>query len=319
MITLTIVHGSNDNKSVYPKGTSLNIRKSPSITGTILIKLPANELAGTVMGEWTGRDDKGFKWYVINMAKSINGKTTGSVREDVIRFTETAPSDNYTVPDISNAASENTGTNAEYISQTEKLIKNVIAIDVIIYKRLILIYHQLQRAKALGIDITKQNIVFNLLVQKYKIRQKKIKEYDVIKTTTPVYPLYQWISDKYGLGVIQIPLAALVISVAIGTLALAYTLYKVFAPVATGQADDLKITGEFQKFFEALPSDKQVLIKADLNQQLKDAYNKGASDSGMSITDIFKWGAVGLIGVFIFNQYSEGKQKREFKQYQKTA
>lgn len=314
MITLTIVHGSNDNKSVYPKGTSLNVRSSPSITAAKLITVPAGINIGTVQGEWTGRDEKNFKWYVIKLVKPVNGKTMGSVREDVIRFDTT--SDNYTVPNISDAVPDDSATSAEYISKTEMLVKNVAAIDVIIYKRLILIYYQLKRAESLGIVLTKQKKVFDLLVQKYKIRQKLIKSFEVVKTETPAYPLYKWISDKFGLGVIQIPAAVIIAVFTIATLATAYLLYKAFAPAASGQADDLKITGEFQKFFEALPADKQALIKADLNAQLKDAYNKGASDSGMSIGDIFKWGAAGLLLVVIYNQFQEGKQKREIK---KTA
>ena len=165
----------------------------------------------------------------------------------------------------------------------------------------------------MGIDITKQKKVFDLFVQKYKIRQKLIKSFETIKTETPAYPLYKWISDKFGLGVIQIPAAVIIAVFTIATLATAYLLYKAFAPAASGQADDLKITGEFQKFFEALPADKQAVIKADLDAQLKDAYNKGASDSGMGIIDILKWTAAGFGIVFIYNLYSEGKSKRELK------
>jgi len=306
MITLKLLHSSNNDKSVYPKGNSLNIRKTPSVKGELLITVPANTYIGTVLGEWTGRDDKGYKWYSVKLFKTINGSSSGSVREDVIRLES--------VPNISDMTPDETNKDSEFIAETEKLVKNVVAIDVIIYKRLILIYAQLIRAKAHGVDITKQMRVFELLVQKYKIRQKIIKSYDVIKTETPVYPLYKWISDKFGLGAIQIPLAVIVIAVAIGTLALAYMIKKAFTPVATGQADDLKITGEFQKFFDSLPADKKEIIKADLQQQLKDAYNKGAEESGMGFTDILKWGAVGVIGVFIFNQFQEGKSKREYKQ-----
>lgn len=300
MITLTIVHGSNDNKSVYPKGTSLNIRQSPSTTGTILITVPGDTYIGTVLGEWTGRDELGYKWYVIKLVQPINGKASGSVREDVIKF-NTA-----TIPDLPN----NTNDDTAYISATEKLVRNVVAIDVVIYKRLVLIYAQLKKAEALGVDITKQMAVFNLLLQKYKVRQQMIKEQEGLTTNIPAYPLYQWISDKFGLGAVQIPLAVILVGVAIGTLVIAYALEGKFTPAAKGQADDLKITGEFQKFFDLLPVDAQAKIKADLEQQLKDAYDKGASDSSMGIGDILKWGMVGLIGVFIFNQYQQGQDKR---------
>lgn len=309
MITLTLVYGANDKKSVYPKGTSLNVRQSPSLTGTILINVPSGVLVGTVLGEWTGKDDQGYKWYCVTLVQPINGKITGSVREDVVSFSVAPVNTNNT----NNTNTSEYNDDPDYISKVEKLIKNSAAIDVVIYKRLVIIYAQMKKAQEIGVNVSQQMVVFNGLLSRYKERQQLLKQSQAVQTETPAYPLYQWISDKFGLGAIQIPLAVIIAGVAIATLALAYAVTKAMEPAMKGQPDDLKITGEFQKFFEQLPADKQAIIKEDLEAQLKDAYEKGAKDNSMGIGDMLKWGAVGFIGIFLWNQFQEQKDKRELK------
>lgn len=307
MISLTLIHGSNDGNTAYAKGNSVNVRTSPDVNSPLLINVKSGTPAGTVLGEWSGRDERGFKWYAVKLSEPVEGRTTGSVREDVIIISGTGAAAAGSGSGNEEGAPLQTSTQ-NYQESVSRLVKKIAEIDVIIYKRLLVIFKQLKDAERLGVDVKAKWKVFEAVLIRYKRRQNILKTTENIKYVVPEYPLFSWITQKFGLGAIQIPAAVIITLVVISTLAIATAIQNAFSPEIKGQAEDLKITGEFKKFFDTLPEDKQKIIKAELQDQLNDAYEKGAKESG-GLMNTLKWVAVGFLGLKIL-EYINDRQKR---------
>ncbi|MCF8456731.1 MAG: hypothetical protein K9H62_12460, partial [Bacteroidales bacterium] len=102
-----------------------------------------------------------------------------------------------------------------------------------------------------------------------------------------------------GLGELT---TATIIGITVGvTLALSAAAYIIVKPKYDESQVNLKLLGETKKWIESLPPEVQTKVKADLEKQLDDAFNKGKTDGFFGgAMKILKPLAIGVVALVAF-------------------
>ena len=303
---------------VFPKNAELNIRQQPGTDAKILSTIKSNQKAGVVLALYKNKVNN-YNWYYILLNNPVENIKYGFVAIEVSTFkkgtattttttntTSTANTSNNTNTSTNTASTSNTSTSTDDETKrivAEKLIKGVADRDVIIYKRILVIYYQLVRLQSIGQNVDRQMTVLKNLALRYVDRQNKLQQVkDAEKQGTinfgPVnvdtFVIYDKVKNYLGLGLIQIPVAILIGVVAVVSIGVTLWIINLLKPAYDKQAEDLKITGEFKTWFDKIPDEKaKTAIKAELGKQIDDAYNAGKSSGSWGST--FTWIKTGAI------------------------
>ncbi|MCK4661354.1 MAG: hypothetical protein KAT68_00700 [Bacteroidales bacterium] len=260
---------SYQGKTVFPKGSSLNVRHLPSVKkGKILFNVKRGKSVGTATGGFVffSNDKVGSKnvWSQIFLPKKYNGKNTGYVRTDVVGFDI-----------VEEAGGDVTGNDSKTV------IRGLVKNDVLIYKRLLVISEVLERSERLNVNIGSSKELLSQLTNRYEARQKSLRKNKAVETIDFFDNVYSWLKNKFGLSGIYNIGAVQFIPIAVGAVAgivASVALYYMFKPKYDESQRDLKITGCFKEFLNKLPEDKKNKITEDLEKQIDDAYNVGLTE-----------------------------------------
>jgi hypothetical protein len=247
---------------VYPKGSSVNVRKSMSTNDPILFTKKAGELVGLTTGAYAKMSDG--KWILIK-----SGTIQGYVREDVV-----------------NLVKPKTVTKDDSLTVIQKLVES----DKAIYNSLQKIDILIQALKIQKKDTTASEKLLNNLATRLQTRQDDIKKSNVVKWTAGYNKVMneakEAVKKAYSGGDIlnHIPIgnisgvpAIIIISVVAGGL-LTAAAYFVFKPKYDESTADLKISKDLENLLAKTDPVTAKKITDNLEKQIDTAYNQGKTD-----------------------------------------
>lgn len=279
---------------VYPKGSSVNVRKGMGTNDPILFTKKAGELVGITTGAYGIMKDG--KWYLIK-----SGNIQGYVREDVV-----------------NMIKPKTVTKSDSLTMIQKLVES----DKAVYNSLQKIDILIQAAKIKKIDTAKSETILNSLSSRLQTRQDDIKKSNVVKWTAGynkavseakkaiIKTSSQDILNKIPIGAISGVPAIVIVSVIAGG-ALTAAAYFIFKPKYDESTVDLKISKDLENLLSKTDPATAKKITDNLEKQIDDAYNRGKTDGTFSgITKVLLpigifIGGYFLVSSFIRNQSSK--------------
>jgi hypothetical protein len=229
---------------------------------------------GKTIGVTTGTtytDDYGYIWYSTWLYDKPSGELIGWFREDYVKLP--LQSNTLYSPTINTEDAQN-------------IVDGIVANDCAIFEQLLVMGPAIDRATLLGVDTTNQKIVMKSLIANYTARQEHMNNSTLITIQKKINETEDWIANQVNWNYVSsLPsytgidgLGGFWLAFAIGAAVCAgvgYLIYSEFKPDYEAGKVDLKITGEFKKWLDALPKDKQDIIKKDIQKQLDDAYNFG--------------------------------------------
>jgi len=303
------------NYNVCVKGSNVVVRSYGKITTDNSNLIKVYMVQGAKIGVCTGyyeTDSDGYDWYQFWLLDKPSGELTGWAREDKI-----------TLPD------QYIGVYSPEVNQqdAQNLVQGIIDNDISLWKQLTICGPLLKRASDNGIDITNQKIVFDSLVSSYSARQEHMNNSAMLKIKGSMDQTQDWINSKIDWNyVASIPsyngidgLAGFWLAFAVGAAAVAvvgYLVYQEFKPDYEKGKVDLKVSGEFKKWLDTLPADKQAAIKKDLQNQLDDAYNQGKSaqfwhDFGNIIIKAAEYIGIPLVAIVIGRRFLRSNKNKK--------
>ena len=276
------------NLEVYPKGSTLNVRKTQTTSSSVLALVKSGQLAGRTTGIYTVMSDG--RWFEINLS---NG-TQGYVREDVTKFIKPAT---VTVEDA------------------KGVINDLVESDKKVFETLLRISPILANQKQKGADTSGYEQQFKDLTDRLAARQDAIKKSTVIKWQTGLKKGYDgmltWFKDLYakisGIGVL--PLVAIVVTAVAGA-GLAAGAYYIFKPKYSESTVDLKISSDLEALLKKTDPETAKKITANLEKQIDKAYNQGTTDEKFSgMWAIIKPLAIAAAGFFLISKFLSSQNK----------
>lgn len=281
---------------VYPKGSSVNVRKNMGTNDPILFTKKAGELVGITTGAYGIMKDG--KWYLIK-----SGNIQGYVREDVVTFIK-----------------PKTITKSDSLTMIQKLVES----DKAVYNTLQKIDILIKAAKTKKVDTAKSETLLNSLSNRLQTRQDDIKKSNVVKWTAGYNKIVdeakkaiintssQDILNRIPIGAISGVPAIVIVSVVAGG-ALTAAAYFIFKPKYDESTADLKISKDLENLLSKTDPVTSKKITDNLEKQIDTAYNQGKTDG--TFGGVFKIllpiaGLVGgyfLISAFVRNQSAKNK------------
>lgn len=293
------------NRGVYPKGTSVNVRKLPGTDDPILKTVPSGQKAGTATGATITEPDG--LWYQVLFD---DGKTYGYVRNDVV----TLESNDIVVAE----------------KDAKSMIDSMIANDVQINSALIRMAVILANLKKNGVDTSQYDKTYATIQASWNNRQNKIrnskllayktgfqKDYEkLLQSAKPYVDYLEKNRMSIPIGNISgsigaLPLIAGVILVIIGA-GLATGAYFAFKPDYDKGAADLKMTKELETALSKVDPNTAAKIKDQLGKQIDEAYNQGKTQQ--KIKDILSWPlllGLGILGYMAFQGHRSNSKSNK--------
>lgn len=250
------------NFSVEPSGNTMNVRKLPNTTSEVVATVSKGSSAGRTTGSVLSMNDG--EWFQV--ALSVSNVKYGYVRKDVMQLVKPA----------SNATAE---------SNAKGMVENLLKNDLQIAKNLAAVqkkYGSLSLTQKTNYILLKTN-----LINRQKLIQKNSGLLTVKKTTDNIIS---------GIGEI------ITIALAVGFgIAIAATVYYAFKPSYDQSTSDLKVSSDLQAVIYKMNEDfpgRGDALKADLENQVDDAYNQGKNDGtfggAFKIIKPLAWAGLGL-------------------------
>ncbi|MCX6257975.1 MAG: hypothetical protein NTW49_08800 [Bacteroidia bacterium] len=272
------------NKLAYAKSGTSNVRSLPSQSSELVTAVSGNQAAGRTSGAYLAMDDG--NWLQVNLYQTINGKSYGYMREDVVRLTDPPPdSPNDKVDD----------------KEAGSLLENLVKNDNQTYHSMLKSAEMIDRLKKQGKDMSSHETKLNDLTARYSKRQQKLKDSTLIKWQDGLKKGYEWLADKWSRMVDSIG-TPILIPIAIGAvvaLGLAVTIYYAFKPDYEDSVVDLKVSADLEQALSKVSPEQAQKIKDDLNKQVDDAYNQGKVDQEFSFFGLpMKTLILGGLGIF---------------------
>lgn len=245
---------------VYPAGTSVNVRKTPTTAGVILSVVSAGNKAGSTTGN------------ILNMSDGIwiqldNG---GYVREDVVK-TEAAKAN----PTLNDA---------------KDIITKLVDSDKKVFDILAKINVFIALTKSKGTNTASFDQQFVILSNRLTARQNAIKNSTVLKweaglkaATKKLLESNANITTQYNgdAGMFMSGIGALPVAIIVGVIfgaGLAASAYFIFKPKYSESSADLKLSADLENALSKVDPATAAKIKADLEKQIDTAYNQGNTD-----------------------------------------
>lgn len=275
------------NKFVFPRsGKLVRVYYGPSESSGVygiysLAKQP--KAIKKPIGFATGNFDNmtfGNPWYQVQLLTEPDGSTTPKTKlvwvdgddvqlltEKVIRATESIPV---------NKESEPVNTDAQQtvdalIANQKKILQNITGLD-----------KSIREAKKAGKNITADEAVLKELVMRWARREVTIRNSNTVKpkiqTMDKLNTWLQGFGNIFGLGE-PITLTGIVIgAIVVGALAVA--AFALFKPLLDQSKVDLDKSGKaWDAVKQKLTAEEQKDLEKDVEDQIDDAYTKGASSS----------------------------------------
>lgn len=262
------------NKTVYPKGSTVNVRVIPSTAASFTSggKQVNNLLTVVKQGTPVGRTSGSFfkmkdgDWLQVMFYAPVSNRSYGYVRSDVVTLVN--PSDN--------KQAEQNGS---------QLINDLVANDIKVYQNLLFNSELIEKMKAKGFDrLVTYEAKHEDLIKKYNERQTAIKNSGLVKTNNWVSSKWQWLQKKWSAltsGVGVAPLVLVAIGGAVGVVS-AVLIYYAFKPRYDDSKIDLKESAELTKALQSLSPEEAATLRDNLEKQIDDAYNQGKKDQQFS-------------------------------------
>lgn len=304
---------------IYPKGSTLNVRKQPATTAAVLKKVNAGQKAGITTGNWERKEDN-FYWFEL-----VGG---GWVRQDVITLKNAAG----TVLNLT-FNSNTTNTNETQISDAEakKRMDVMFANDRTIFGHLNKSNAYVAALKAKGVNTANYEKKLVELASSYTKRQQEVNNHQNIKTErsgvlSKVAEGASWLWGKVtsifsgteeeadNLGIAPIIIAVIVPVIKWACVAIsAYFLYKAFKPSVEQSHIDLKQSEELEKALSTLNPEERQKVEKDIQGQIDLAYNKGKSEGSSLSSFLSTAKTLALIagGVYLFKKFVLDKKKAQ--------
>jgi len=251
------------NRVIVAKASRTNIRQGTSTNTPVLATIDRGKVMGTSTGRYTALDDG--NWYEFILVLPAGGGK-GFARGDVIKIL--------------------TESESKSLQQKGKdLVNKLINSDVEIF-------HVLARCGAIlnnfidkGINVSKYQKAHQGLYRRLSRRQEKIKASRLVSYNTgfkrgfkkTIQALKTYISVTYGINIGAVPVAAVVISAAIGA-GLAVTAYFVFKADYSESKADLNISNDLERALKSLDPETAGKVIEDLEGQVDTAYTRGKTE-----------------------------------------
>ncbi|NOU19418.1 MAG: hypothetical protein HOO91_17820 [Bacteroidales bacterium] len=279
------------NKDVFKGSSPLIVYANPSSAKTVkgINNVLLTEASSNSVGRTSG--DREGTFIKISLAKPIGSYTYGFVIESQVKLVD----------------SKNNANAEKYASEmVGKLVKNDIALN----KNLLVIAELLEKAKAKGLNTTSLQEQFNKITNQYNERQKKIQTSKLVSVKQWLNNKWDWIKSKFSkekeeVGSISLAIAAAAGAiVAVGATALIYYSFK---PDYDDSVVNLKDSALLQKAVANLQPEEAKALKANLEQQVDEAYNQGKTDQAFggffgNIKTLAILGLVGFVGYKLLNK-----------------
>jgi hypothetical protein len=278
--------------AVYPKGTTLNVRSLPSTAGKILATVKSGVKAGITTGNVNKMSDG--EWWQID----IGSKVYGYVRNDVA--TTTTPVKSTSNPTTTDAAN---------------VIANLVESDKSVWDTLARIKALITVINAKGGNTSAYDSQLSTLTNRLVARQNAIKNSNVVKWSEGIKSSYKTLleslpnsaspyadSGMWLAGIGALPMVVIVSIVAgAGLTAAAYYIFK---PKYDESKADLKISTELETALSKVDPATASKIKTQLEKQIDNAYNQGATDQKFSgAWSIIKPVGFALVGYFLLTSF----------------
>ncbi len=270
--------------------TTVNLRSGPGTNYSSIKLLPKGYSIGYVVGFYRYKTN-GYTWYLFRLYDAIAGHTVGWV------------ADGYFSHHKINITR----------SGTKKMLKDLVANDIIIYKRLLTGLVVLNRLRKMGYDVSAYYSIAKQLTKRYNARQKLLRETNALHVIDYGSTAYKKIRNylvqsgtasgqQWGFrGLGELGAAPVAIALAVGAIigiAVSITLYYLFKPKYDESTKDLKISAALKKALDTLPEDQRKQVTANLEKQIDDAYNQGKTDQVLS--SIWSVGKYVVAGVIVY-------------------
>lgn len=263
-----------------------NIRQGPGTDWPVAVQVKKGELVGTCTGDYEEKTDG--RWFLINLAVPIGGRTSAYARQDVLQFVPKEKS-------------------SEYNSQGKKLVEKLIASDQQLYASLGKIGAYLQTLSEKGVNIKAYEGSFNKLYEKLRKRQEKLQGSKILKVKTSFaqksavwwakFQIFMQTRNIAGLG--AVPVIAIAVGAAIGV-GLSVTAYFTFRSDYKESTEDLKISQDLERALATLEPEKAAAVVKDLEKQIDTSFATGKTAGKFSGTfGTIKTLAILVLGYFI--------------------
>ena len=269
-----------------------NVRTAPGTDKPIARKLPKGAYLGEIVGYQLLSDGIWFSVQENFVSAPL------WVRSDVINLPDALPDSSSQVP-----------------PDEKTLLHSLIASDQEVYKELLILAEQIDRLERKGVNVTAYVSKYNRIREDYNERQGELRTYAQIQVVQDyAYAPIEWLKRKWS-GVSGAPRvsAAPAVLVAIGAVAgliLGGVLYLLIRPKYDTSRKNLKESKELRAALDKVDPKVAQNIRADLEDQIDDAYNTGKEHGVFSAL-----GNVAKIGLFVFLGFKGaeyiGKKKKK--------
>jgi len=249
------------NRVIVAAASRTNIRQGTSTNTTVLATIDRGKVMGSSTGRYAKMDDG--NWYEFLLAVPVGESRNGYARGDVIKI-------------LSESESKS-------LQQKGKdLVTRLINSDAEIFHSLARTGVILNNFTDKGINVSKYQKAHQGLYLRLSRRQEKIKTSRLVSYNTgfkrgfkkTVQAFKTYISVTYGINIGAVPVAAVVISAAIGA-GLAVTAYFVFKADYSESKADLKISNNLERALKSLDPETARKVIEDLEGQVDTAYTRG--------------------------------------------
>ncbi len=302
--------------SVYPKNSSVNVRKTPSTSAVVLLVAPVGKIIGTTTGNFQKQSDG--HWFAVLMQ---GAKTEAWVREDVV----TCKNSKGNVVNITfNAVATPANTSNVSLDDAKSVVNNLVQTDQKVQESIMRSLLLASNSKQKGKNVDTQLSEINTLQKRLNARQNALKTSTLLKVNTGVSGFYTKMTDKIksiwsslkGFGeplTITVGTGVVIgVSFLVGA-ASAYLLYQTFKPKYSESTVDLKMSEDLERALSSVEPEVAASIRADLEKQIDKAYNQGkenASFFGLGKTVKYVcFAAIGFVGLMIVNKTIKNKKQ----------
>lgn len=279
-----------------PKGDSLNYRSEPTTSAKILVTKQKGTSAGRTTGNYTNMPDG--KWYQVVLNPPSNA--IAWVRSDVTGLW--TPTSNSLVSD------------ADATSLVDKLVKADDEIFHSLIRSGVIVATNKQKGKNVS-SVEKQ---IADLTARLNRRQDKIKTSKILKWKTGIKAGYDkawaWTKKILGIsGIGAVPVVVVVVAALAGA-GLATAAYFAFKPDYDESTVDLKVSKDLEELLNKADPQTAQEIKANLEKQVDDAYNRGKTDGSFGgIFKTVKYLAFFFLGYIVIDKGMQLNDKRRGK------
>lgn len=277
------------NKFVFPKpGKLVRVYYGPSessgVYGIYSLALQAKPIKKPI-GFATGNFDKitlGLPWYQVQLLTEPNGTATSKTRLVWVDGDEVQLLTEKVIRPVADQREEKSNTPTNTGGEAQQVVDSLLANQKKILANITGLDKSIREAKKAGKNVSEEEKVLRELVVRWARREVTIRNSNTVKVNVqPMEKLNAWIQgfgNILGLGE-PITLTGIVIG-AVVVAALALAALALFKPLLVQSQSDLDTSGQaWTAVKKKLTEQEQKDLEKDVQDQIDDAYTKGATSS----------------------------------------